>query len=490
MRTLLTCLLLCTQLALSAQVTAEPSRVDYGELMASTNRWVDVVLTNHGGAPTQVLRSSFPLDYTFRFSTKLVLPDSSLVIRVKANPRKKGKFHDKVEVWFTTMDKPIVLHFVGDVKQVDRSGDTACPTFRQVPPACCEEPVCVVETIDAQTGLPLGKSRIRLVELGRLRHTWETSRKGQKEFEVPIAYYMLIGDHEGYAPADTALYINRRTPFIQLALEPLEVEEPELLAEEIEVEELDENVATATSEEARPVPPEAVGSLPPQTVGQPTDQPELVAVDRALTELPELEAPVILDSLLPAFTPEQYRPNNIVFLIDVSASMGKRGRMEILRASMHELTGVLRPGDKVSLVTYAVSPDIRLEAASGEQKAAISEVVNSIEPGGMTYGIRGFRTAYELARRHEIKGGNNQVIVVSDGAFRVEDQLKIERLVARAAEDGIVTSMVGIRHNPALEPKLEAMSTSGNGAFVPMMDFDQCQQVLIDEIKLRSRIED
>lgn len=492
MRALLTCLFVLGSFWATAQLAAEPSRVDYGELLASSDRWVDVVLTNHGGTATQVLRSSFPPDYTFRFSTKVLQPDSSLVIRIKANPRKRGKFHDEVEVWFTTMNAPIVLRFSGDVKEIDRSGDTACPSFRDVPPACCDELVCVVETIDASNGQPLGKSRVRLIELGRLRATWETNRKGRLELDVPIAYYMLLADHEGYAPADTALYINRRTPFIQVALTPLEVPlPPEPLPVEIAELHVEEVLEEAEAEQpvVRPSAPDAVGSLPPKTVGEGQEAPALQDSHRPLHSVPELDAPdpEVLDD---TFEADQYRPNNIVFLIDVSASMKKRGRLELLRASMHELTDVLRRGDKFSLVTYAISPEIRLEGANGDQKDAISTVVNTLEPDGMTYGVRGFRTAYELARKYEIPGGNNQVIVVSDGAFRVEDLLKIERLVTRAAEDGIVTSMVGIRHNPALEPKLEVLSAAGDGAFVPLLDFDQCQQALVQEIKLRSRIED
>lgn len=460
---------------------ADQVNIGYGDLDAYSNRWVDVTITNLDVRPTMVLRSSFPPDYTFRFSTKNLAPDSALTLRVKANPRKKGFFKDEVEIWFTTMDTPIVLTFTGDVQEIDFSDNPACPSFREMPAGCCQGNETEVVTVDATTGAPLGKSRVRLVELGRLRDTYQTDRKGQLTLDVPIAYYLVIADHEGYLPTDSALYINRRTGRLTLALQP----EPQPEREVLE-------------------PLAGSQQLPPTQLPTSPAEPELKNVEGELQTMPELDAPDPETPPVPetptapepepevavaedGFSESAYAPNNIVFLIDVSASMKKQGRLELLRASMLSLSEVLRPGDKVSVVTYAVKPEIVLEPTSGEDKDAIQRVVTEIEADGMTYGIRGFRAAYELARASEIPGGNNEVIVVSDGAFRVQDQEKIERLIAKSAEGGIVTSIVGIRSIPGMYNKLEAMGEMGHGAFVPMTDFDQCQQVLIEEIKTRSR---
>ena len=462
-----------------AQVMVDQANINYGDLDAYSNRWVDVTLTNLDVRSTVVLRSSFPPDYTFRFSTKTLAPDSSLTLRVKANPRKEGFFKDEVEIWFTTMNAPLVLTFVGDVKEIDFSDNPACPSFREMPPGCCQGSNAEVLTVDAITGAPLGKSRVRLVERGRLLDTYQTDRKGQLTLEVPIAYYLVIADHEGYLPADSALYINRRTGRLTLALQPESQPEREVLK------------LLAGPEQ-----------LPPSTLSTTPAQPALQDVEGELQSMPEMDAPDPEPKPVPVpeptpefdvavaedkFSEAAYAPNNIVFLIDVSASMKKQGRLELLRASMLQLSEVLRPGDKVSVVTYAVKPEIVLEPTSGEDKAAIQRVVTELEADGMTYGIRGFRAAYELARASSIPGGNNEVIVVSDGAFRVQDQEKIERLIAKSADAGIVTSMVGIRSIPGMYNKLEAMGEMGNGAFVPMTGFDQCKTVLIEEIKTRSR---
>ena len=462
-----------------AQVMVDQANINYGDLDAYSNRWVDVTLTNLDVRSTVVLRSSFPPDYTFRFSTKTLAPDSSLTLRIKANPRKEGFFKDEVEIWFTTMNAPLVLTFVGEVKEIDFSDNPACPSFREMPPGCCQGSNAEVLTVDAVTGAPLGKSRVRLVERGRLRDTYQTDRKGQLTLEVPIAYYLVIADHEGYLPADSALYINRRTGRLTLALQPESQPEREVLK------------LLAGPEQ-----------LPPSTLSTTPAQPALQDVEGELQSMPEMDAPDPEPKPVPVpeptpefdvavaedrFSEAAYAPNNIVFLIDVSASMKKQGRLELLRASMLQLSEVLRPGDKVSVVTYAVKPEIVLEPTSGEDKAAIQRVVTELEADGMTYGIRGFRAAYELARAASIPGGNNEVIVVSDGAFRVQDQEKIERLIAKSADAGIVTSMVGIRSIPGMYNKLEAMGEMGNGAFVPMTGFDQCKTVLIEEIKTRSR---
>lgn len=462
-----------------AQVMVDQANINYGDLDAYSNRWVDVTLTNLDVRSTVVLRSSFPPDYTFRFSTKTLAPDSSLTLRVKANPRKEGFFKDEVEIWFTTMNAPLVLTFVGDVKEIDFSDNPACPSFREMPPGCCQGSNAEVLTVDAITGAPLGKSRVRLVERGRLLDTYQTDRKGQLTLEVPIAYYLVIADHEGYLPADSALYINRRTGRLTLALQPESQPEREVLKLLAGPEQLPPNSLSTTP--AQPALQDVEGELQSMPeMDAPDPEPKPVPVPEPT---PEFDVAVAEDK----FSEAAYAPNNIVFLIDVSASMKKQGRLELLRASMLQLSEVLRPGDKVSVVTYAVKPEIVLEPTSGEDKAAIQRVVTELEADGMTYGIRGFRAAYELARASSIPGGNNEVIVVSDGAFRVQDQEKIERLIAKSADAGIVTSMVGIRSIPGMYNKLEAMGEMGNGAFVPMTGFDQCKTVLIEEIKTRSR---
>lgn len=441
----------------SAQVVVDQNTIDFGVLDAHTNRVVDLTFTNVSPQPALMLRSSFPPDYTFRWTRRDLEPDSSLTLRIKVNPRINGPFQDEVVVWFSNMDTPLELSFSGDVKAIDTSDNPACPSFRDMPPGCCDGNACEVLTTDAQTGAPLGRSRVRLVELGRLRETWETDRSGRLNIDVPIAYYLVIADHEGYSPKDTSLYINRRTGRLELALQPLP--DPD-----------------------RPLAPGATEALPPVALDQAPTAPDPNLSTRPRTEVLAPTAP--LDD---GFSTADYAPNNIVFLVDVSASMNKQGRLDLLKASMYSLTEMLRPEDQVAIVTYAASPEVVMAPTGGERKAEIESTVQRMEAGGMTYGVKGFRAAYALAQDHWIKGGNNEVIVVTDGAFRVQDQEKIERQVGRASEQGIVTTVVGIRSNPALAEKLTALGDTGNGSFVEMTDFDQCQEVLVAEIKLQSR---
>ncbi len=111
--------------------------------------------------------------------------------------------------------------------------------------------------------------------------------------------------------------------------------------------------------------------------------------------------------------------NNIVFLIDVSGSMNSADKLPLVQASFSMLAENLNPGDRVSIVTYAGEDKIALEGAYGYEKKKIVGTIEDLSAGGSTAGSKGIRTAYQLAEKYFIEGGNNRVILATDGDFNV-----------------------------------------------------------------------
>ncbi|MGN1119323.1 MAG: von Willebrand factor type A domain-containing protein, partial [Oscillospiraceae bacterium] len=104
-------------------------------------------------------------------------------------------------------------------------------------------------------------------------------------------------------------------------------------------------------------------------------------------------------------------PMNLVFLIDVSGSMYSSDKLPLVQKAFTLLTENLTPADRISIVTYAGSDNVLLEGADGGDQKAVLDAIDSLEAGGSTAGAAGINTAYEIAEKYFISGGNNRIIL-------------------------------------------------------------------------------
>ena len=85
----------------------------------------------------------------------------------------------------------------------------------------------------------------------------------------------------------------------------------------------------------------------------------------------------------------------------------------------------------------------------------ILAVLDSLEASGGTYGEGGIRMAYELARETYLEGGNNRVLLFTDGDFNLgqTDDSELVSLVRESAGENIFLSIFGLgsgNYNDAL----------------------------------------
>ena len=112
-------------------------------------------------------------------------------------------------------------------------------------------------------------------------------------------------------------------------------------------------------------------------------------------------------------------PSNFVFLIDVSGSMSSPDKLELLKSGFEMLVDELDGTDRIAIVTYAGAEKVVLESTYCDEKAKIKRALKDLNTGGSTAGAKGIITAYEIATKNFITGGNNRVIIGSDGDFNV-----------------------------------------------------------------------
>ncbi|MCR5249310.1 MAG: VWA domain-containing protein [Lachnospiraceae bacterium] len=184
---------------------------------------------------------------------------------------------------------------------------------------------------------------------------------------------------------------------------------------------------------------------------------------------------------------EEIKPqggSNIVFLIDTSGSMFDNNKLPLAQEAFKKLQESLTEDDIVSIVTYAGTSEVALEGEKGDSREAIRDAIDSLEAGGSTNGEGGIIKAYEIAEKYFIKGGNNRVILATDGDLNVgvSSEAGLIELVEEKKESGVFLSCLGFGSGNYKDDKMEALADHGNGNYSFIDCTAEADRVLKDEI--------
>jgi Ca-activated chloride channel family protein len=177
-------------------------------------------------------------------------------------------------------------------------------------------------------------------------------------------------------------------------------------------------------------------------------------------------------------------PSNLVFLVDVSGSMDMPNRLPLLKVAFRKLVEHLRPVDTVSIVVYGSVVGVMLQPTSGVEKKKILEAIEDLSPGGFTPGEAGILQAYRLARSKYIKGGNNRVILATDGDFNVGHykEKELEEMITQQKQSGIYLTCLGVGMGNYKDSKIEVLAKKGNGNFAYLDNEQEAEKVLVREL--------
>lgn len=181
---------------------------------------------------------------------------------------------------------------------------------------------------------------------------------------------------------------------------------------------------------------------------------------------------------------EELPPSNLVFLIDTSGSMRADNKLPLLQKSMKVLVKQLRAQDSVSIVAYAGSAGVILKNAAGTEKQTIIRAFTDLKASGATAGEAGIELAYTIAQEHYIPGGNNRVILCTDGDFNVgvSSTGALERLIEHKREQNIYLTILGLGMGNYKDSRMEALSNIGNGNYAYIDNLLEGKKVLGKEI--------
>jgi Ca-activated chloride channel family protein len=184
--------------------------------------------------------------------------------------------------------------------------------------------------------------------------------------------------------------------------------------------------------------------------------------------------------------PKQELPrSNFVFLIDVSGSMASSNKLELLKEGFKIFTDQLDDADRVSIVTYAGQSGVLLPSTLGSEKETIKAAIDQLGAGGSTAGAEGIITAYDIALQNFIEGGNNRVVLGTDGDFNVgvSSQEGLVELIEEKRELGVFLTVLGVGTGNYQDAKMEQLANNGNGTYEYLDNLDQAKKVLVYEFQ-------
>jgi len=452
---------------------------DFGDIYAGNDRVVDLKFRNTTPDKIFLLRVKHGREIKTLVSGQTIRPDSLLIIRFKYNPDQKGKFNIEIPIYLSNSLEPFVFTLKGNVREIDNSMGLACPSFDN--PNAGIPPLFEFrgQVLDQETKQPIKGATITFVSNGTISQIEKTNREGKVETKAMIGLYYFVVDADGYIGKEFPRYMNKNNDSILV----------HLTKPKIQLEPIDSIMLAEDTISKHVFQYELDSALLSQVFGDSAilDSALILSDSRGNTQQ---EEQVVLrkDTVLPVVLKEpKFKSNNIIFLLDVSTSMNSDGKLDLLKASLIEMVQKLSENDTITLISYSTFSKVIIEGISAKEKDLLIETIKGIKAQGMTAGGDGMKLAYRQGREHFIKGGNNQVIMATDGKFN-RGNMNLDKLVEKNYKRGIGLTVLGIKNKPEDAESMSAIAQIGGGRFLLIQNYEDSKEMLVSEIKRTSLV--
>ncbi|PCJ83660.1 MAG: hypothetical protein COA57_10740 [Flavobacteriales bacterium] len=418
------------------QVLFDKTVHDFGIIDENSSRIAEFTLFNSTEKTAYILRTGTDEELSIKYSSKKMEPDSIAIIRVQYNPKQTGGFKKTIPVYVSSQPQSVEITLKGIAGFIPYDSPL-CPDFSSKDISQKLNFELVVKVVDATSGEPLQNAQVKIMSSPLSYKNLKTDKKGTINLKTTIGHYSIIVNAESHQTEQTSGFFNQRNSTATFQLQSL----PHIILQE------EKEAVTETQ-------PEDTSKSP-------------------VTELPR----------------HLYAPNNVVFLVDVSSSMKKRERIDLLKTAVLEMLQLLRDIDRVAIVTYATDVHVVLPSTAASDKEKISEIIQSLVAEGFTAGGKGILKAYEVAENNYIEEGNNQIIIATDGDWDMEQDKELIPTIKKHAKRGITLSVVGIKNGSITYESLKMLAAKGNGHYIKIKNKEEAKAVLVHEIKMNSKRE-
>lgn len=408
--------------------------LDLGRFSEAGSIRFKAIIKNSGTKPLVLLRADASKNIDVNVTRKSVQPNDTLEVTLVYHPLAAGPFKNTIQFVTNSIPEAAPFIFSGSIDKLLNDNLLHCVDFK--PKAKGESAEIEMQALhrafisDAISGKPLQQAEITYIDKqGNVSTIQLNSSNGYLENKTAVGYYALIVKAPGYEVLLLEQFISSRSTSQNYMLTPAKIK---------------------TSDKRE------------------TDN--------------------FLQNPSDTLDASTHKPNNLVFLIDASGSMKEENKLPLLKKAIIRLTEPLRSSDFISIIAYADDVEILVSNTRGNKKTELREAINSLKADGITAGAAGLNKAYELILQNYIVGGNNQILLATDGVFRLSaNQRKSVELQAISVEKPVVLSIVALGNDDAALNMLKNLSQKGNGNLMHLNDSSKDRiDLILNEIVNRS----
>jgi Mg-chelatase subunit ChlD len=160
-------------------------------------------------------------------------------------------------------------------------------------------------------------------------------------------------------------------------------------------------------------------------------------------------------------------PLAVTVLLDKSGSMERVDRAESVQRAFEYLAQEMGSGDVISVISFARTPRLLVDRVPGKEAGRVARLVALTPSAGGTNLEEALRAGLEKAREQMVEGGQNRIILLTDGAAnlgnaRPED---LAKLVEKMRESGIAFDACGVGAAGLNDEILESLTRKGDGRY-------------------------
>jgi Ca-activated chloride channel homolog len=431
-----------------AQIKVDYNEYNFGLVDKESNRWTDFKITNQTASYVYLMRANTDKDVQLYYLRDKIEKDSSAYIRVLYNPSVVGPFKKNIDIYISSQAEPIRFTITGNASFVVSNEDVACPDFSsQKPLVNVKNQRATVVVIDKKSNQPIINANVNIAPPYGNNMTLLTNKQGKTSFNTSLGTHQIFVAAEGYEPKEVKHEISVNENYMTIYLSAKE----KIVFQQNEVDD-EQNVE----------------------IQQPASS--IFLAD---------ETSIFSEHQLPI---SEYKPNNIVFLLDISNSMSYLEKENLLKMTINEMLKTMRSIDYISVITYSTTAEVLFSAISGKENLMMMDKINGLKAEGLTAGGKGIKTAYEIAWDNFIPKGNNQIILITDGAFNItEEGYNLNKEVRMNALRGVKLSIVGVKTGRKFIGSLQSLAKKGMGNYVHIKNEDEAKIGLLNEVKSKSK---
>ena len=174
---------------------------------------------------------------------------------------------------------------------------------------------------------------------------------------------------------------------------------------------------------------------------------------------------------------------NYILLIDTSGSMNGSDRIDLIKTGLCTMIDYMKPTDRIAIITYSGEVKMLLESTLVKDASKIKSAIKKLNANGSTAGGAAMKMAYDEATEHYIKGGNNRIIMCTDGDFNVgvSNTEKLVEMVESYLDKGIYLSIMGFGTGNFQDSRMESLSNHGNGTYTYVDCEEEMMKVFVNE---------